>query len=82
MKRAMNFRFSQQTVNTLFLLESKLHVTKTAVIEAALKEFAKSKLSKENELLAYAGILKDTEADSVLDYISRNRHNKNKDIKL
>jgi predicted transcriptional regulator len=81
-KHAMNFRLNQQAINILVLLEKKLHTTKTAVIEAALQDFAKRKLAKQNELLSFAGLLKDDEAKDMLQHIRGNRHNKSKDIEL
>jgi hypothetical protein len=81
MKHAMNFRLNQQAINILLLLEKNMHTTKTAVIEAALEDYAKRRLPKRHELLAYAGILKNDEAEIMLNHIRASRRNKNIELR-
>jgi predicted transcriptional regulator len=82
MKQAVNFRLSAQTIHTLYLLEEKMHATKTAIIEVALQAYAKQKLHPHNGLLSFAGMLDNDEANNMLKNIKKSRRNKNKDIFL
>lgn len=82
MKRAVNFRLSNQATTTLSILEKRMHTSKTEVIEQALKLYAKTKLPQQEILLGYAGILSKDEADKMLHDIRSNRRNKNLEVKL
>jgi len=82
MKQAINFRLSNQALNTIIFLVKKLHCSKTAVIESALQLYAKKEISKQNEFLKYAGILNSEDADSMLKIIKSSKKNKNQDIEL
>jgi hypothetical protein len=76
MKQATNFRLSTKATSALQLLEKKMHTSKTAVVEMAILELAKKTLAQQNNLLAFAGILKAKEADDMLDVIKSHKHNK------
>lgn len=76
MKQVVNFRFSEQTIRTLALLQDKLHCSKTAIVEKALRLFAKKEFVKQSVILQYAGALNKQEADAMLISINENKHNK------
>jgi len=82
MKQAMNFRLSNQVISILSMLEQETHSSKTAIVEKALQYYAKKKLANQNNILQYAGILGDKEADAMLALIQSNKHNKNVDFDL
>lgn len=81
MKQVVNFRLNSKAISVLSLLEEKLHTSKTSVVEMALLEFAKKNLIKQNNLLEFAGVLSDSEADNMLSDIKTSKHNKKKEIK-
>jgi predicted transcriptional regulator len=76
MKKAVNVRLEENIILTLNQLANDLNTTKTEVIEKALKLFAKKNQKKENDLLKFAGILKNNEANSLLDDIQNNKNSK------
>ncbi|MGD9718065.1 MAG: hypothetical protein AB7U24_02400 [Sulfurimonadaceae bacterium] len=76
MKRAVNLRLEESVIVSLNRLSEELHTTKTDVIEKAIKLFAKEKKIKQNNLLQYAGALKISEADGMLDAIARDKNSK------
>jgi len=76
----MSFRFDSKTVTTLHMLERKLFVSKTSLLEKALQNYAKETLSKTNKLLEYAGILARSESDEMLRLIRGDK--KSKKIKV
>lgn len=78
----MNFRFSSETVAILSQLEESLHVSKTTVVEEAVRYYAKKKFSAKPTLLQFAGKISDKDANSMLKAIRSSRKNKNKEIKL
>lgn len=82
MKRAVNFRLSPQSINLLSILEKKLHTSKTDVVEQALQVYAQKKLTKQNSLLQFAGILDEEEAAEMLAIIKTSRQNRKKDFPL
>jgi len=82
MKQVVNFRFSEQTISILSLLENKLHCSKTAIVEKALQLFAKKTLAKQALILKFAGALSTREADTMLTSIKENKHNKQDPIEL
>ena len=75
-KHAMNFRLSYQARTTLSLLEKKLKVTKTTLIEDALQFYAKKNLSERNSLLECVGLFSDRDAEQMLDAVKTSRRNK------
>jgi hypothetical protein len=76
MRTAANFRLSQHSVSVLSILEHKLHKSKTAIMEQALHDYANKKLAHQNPLLAFAGILSESEADTISKVIASSRRNK------
>lgn len=73
---AVNFRFTEHTLEMLSLLETMLHLTKTAVIEEAISTLTKEKMSQKNTLMQFAGMLSTEEAETMLKTIKKNRRNK------
>ena len=53
MKQAVNFRLSHQAIIALSMLEKSLHTSKTAIIEQALRLYAKKKLTYQKTILQY-----------------------------
>lgn len=82
MKKATNFRLSNQTTRTLSLLEKKMHLSKTTIVEKAIQFYAKKELASQHPLLKFSGILDDDEADSMLESIREHKHNKDTEIEL
>jgi predicted transcriptional regulator len=82
MKRAVNLRMEESIIVTLNQLARELNTTKTDVIEKALKLFSKTKLKENNELLEFAGVLKNNEAQTLLDDIQANKNNKDFELNL
>lgn len=82
MKQAMNFRLSMQTIAILTTLEQKMHASKTAVVEEALRYYAEKKMHAQSGLLDFAGVLNENDADEMLNTIQKNKHNKKTEIKL
>ena len=82
MKHVVNFRLTSQAINTLSILEKKLHTSKTAIVEKALQNYAKKELLSHNPLLAYAGTLDGKEASTMLDSITSSKYNKNLEVDL
>ena len=72
MKRAVNLRLEESIILTLNQLANELNTTKTEIIERALKLFAKRNQQKQNDLLQFAGILKNNEANNLLNDIKNN----------
>ncbi len=77
MKKTIKLNLDENLILTLNKLAQELHTSKTDIIERAIKLFTKTK--KENNLLQYAGILKNQEADELLENI---KDKKNKEFKL
>ena len=82
MKRAVNLRLEESIILTLNQLANELNTTKTEVIEKALKLFSKTKQKEQNTLLQYAGILKNNEANNLLDDIKDNKNSKEFELNL
>jgi predicted transcriptional regulator len=82
MKRAVNLRLEESMILTLNQLANELNTTKTEVVEKALQLFAKNKQKKQNDLLKFAGILKNSEANSLLKDIQENKDSKDFELKL
>ena len=53
-------------------LTVELNTTKTDIIEKAINMFAQKRQKNKNNLLKYAGILKESEADKLLESIQEN----------
>jgi len=82
MKRAVNLRLEESIIIKLNQLANELNITKTEVVERALKLFSKNKQKRENELLEFAGILKNSEANNLLKEIQTNKNNKDFELNL
>ena len=82
MKRAVNLRLEESMILTLNQLANELNTTKTEVIEKALQQFCKTKQQEQNSLLEFAGILKNNEANNLLDDIQNNKNSKDYELNL
>lgn len=76
MKRAVNLRLDESVIVTLNQLTEELHATKTEVIEKAINFFSKENNLKHNQLLEFAGKLKSSDADTMLQSIADNKNSK------
>jgi len=76
MKRAVNLRLEESVIITLNQLSQELHTTKTEVIEKAIEFFSKQNNLKSNELLEFAGKLKNSDADNMLKIITDDKNSK------
>jgi predicted transcriptional regulator len=82
MKRAVNLRLDESIIIILNQLANELNTTKTEVVEKALKLFSITKQKEKNDLLEFAGILKNIEANKLLNDIQNNKYNKDFKIDL
>jgi len=82
MKRAVNLRLEEGIILTLNQLADELNTTKTEVVEKALKLFSKTKQKEQNNLLQFAGILKNNEANNLLDDIQNSKNSKEFELNL
>ena len=82
MKRAVNIRLDEQIIYVLNQLTEELKTTKTEVIERAIELFSKENKVKQNNLLQFAGIMKPSEADAMLEAIREDKNSKDVDFKL
>jgi len=82
MKRAVNLRLDENVIYTLNQLSKELHTTKTEIIEKALNLFSKNNQEQHNNLLKFAGKLKDREADKMIGDIKNNKDSKDFEFNL
>lgn len=82
MKRAVNLRLEESVIITLNQLTEGLHITKTEVIEKAISLFSKQNNLKQNQLLQFAGKLKNSDADSMLETITNDKNSKDFELDL
>ncbi|MEA2017611.1 MAG: hypothetical protein U9N59_04110 [Campylobacterota bacterium] len=82
MKRAVNLRLEENIIYTLNQLSKELHTTKTDIIEKAINIFSKENNLKKNNLLQFAGVLKNVEADKLLLDIKTNKNTKDLEFDL
>jgi len=82
MKRAVNLRLEESVIVTLNQLSEELHTTKTDVIEKAISFFSKQNNLKQNELLKFAGKLKSSDADAMLQSIRDDKNIKDFELEL
>ena len=82
MKRAVNIRLDEQVIYVLNQLTKELKTTKTEVIERAIELFSKENKIKQNTLLQFAGTIKASEADAMLEAIQEDKSSKDVDFKL
>jgi len=82
MKKAVNIRLDEQIIYTINQLSAEFNTTKTEVIEMAIKFFSNENKIKQNNLLKFAGALKASEADAMLNAIKEDKTLKDKDFQL
>ena len=82
MKRAVNLRLEESVIVTLNQLTEELNTTKTEVIEKAISFFSKQNNLKQNQLLQFAGKLKNSDADNMLQSIVDNKNSKDFELDL
>ena len=82
MKRAVNLRLEESVIITLNKLAEELHTTKTEVIEKAISFFSKQNNLKHNQLLQFAGKLKSSDAEKMLQSIVDDKSSKDFELKL
>jgi hypothetical protein len=66
MRQSANFRLDNTVITTITVLAKDLHLSKTAIIEKAVTQFAALHVNKRSELLQFAGALPPDEADNML----------------
>ena len=76
MKRAVNLRLEESIIYTIQQISEELHTTKTDVIERAIAFFSSQHHKPKNNLLPFAGKLKSTEADAMLEAIRQDKDTK------
>jgi hypothetical protein len=82
MKRAVNLRLEENIIVTLNQLTKELHTTKTEVIEKAIGFFSKQNNLQQNQLLEFAGKLKNSDVDNILNSINENKNSKDFELDL
>jgi hypothetical protein len=82
MKQPTNFRLDDAVITTITVLAKDLRLSKTAIIEKAVTQFADLHANKRNALLQFAGALPPDEADNMLIAIQASKANKEFDLDL
>lgn len=82
MKKAVNLRLDENVILILNQLSNEFNTTKTEIVEKSLKLFSKIKYKEQNELLQFAGILKEKEATKLLDDVRNNKNSKDFELDL
>ncbi len=82
MKRAINLRLEENVIVTLNQLSKELHTTKTDIVEKAINFFSKQNNIQQNQLLSFAGKLKKSDADAMLQAIEKDKNSKDFDLDL
>jgi len=82
MKRAVNLRLDENVIYTLNQLSKELNTTKTDIVEKALHLFSKNNQEQHNNLLKFAGKLKDREANKMIEDIKNNKDSKDFEFNL
>ncbi len=82
MKRAVNVRLDEQIICTLDKLSKELNSTKTEIIERAIELFSKENSIKKNNLLKFAGSIKSSDANAMLNSINSDKTAKDIDFRL
>ena len=82
MKTPVNFRLEDSTLSLLKQLTAARHTTQTAIIEAAVRLYARQQNLRAHPLSRYAGILAAEEADAMLTDIRESRQDKAWEFKL
>ncbi len=76
MKRAINIRLEERTILLLNRLSKEFQMTKTEIIEKAIEHFSKESHHEKNHLMKFAGVLREKDADDMLEAIREDRNNK------
>lgn len=76
MKKAIQLQLDERVILRLNQLTEELHTTKTDIIEKSLKLFSKQNKTPQNDLLRFAGTLKESEADTMIDTIQKDKDTK------
>ena len=76
-----NIALDNRLLATIASLAKQLKTTKEEIIKNAIASYAE-KAQKKNQLMSFAGILDEDEADDMLDAIYQNRKNKDTEIQL
>lgn len=76
MKKVVNIRLDENILITLEKLSKELNTTKTDIIEKSIQFFSKQKNQKQNNILKFAGILEDKQADKILQDIQNSKNSK------
>ena len=82
MKRAINLRLEENVIVTLNQLSEELHTTKTDIVEKAINFFSKQNNIQQNQLLSFAGKLKKSDTDAMLQAIEKDKNSKDFDLDL
>ncbi len=82
MKRAVNIRLEENVIITLNQLSEELHTTKTDIIEKAISFFSKQNNIQHNQLLDFAGKLKKSDADTMLQTIKNDKNLKDFELDI
>ena len=82
MKRAVNLRLEESVIYTLNQLSEELHSTKTEIIEKAINLFSNQNHLKQNQLLQFAGKLKKSDAEGILNSIATSKNSKDFELDL
>ena len=82
MKRAINVRLEENIIVTLEKLSQEMQTTKTEVIEKAIKLFSKQNAKQNSDLMEFAGILGEGEADAMLEKIKADNSSKDFAVSL
>ena len=82
MKRAVNLRLDESVIVTLNKLSDEMHSTKTEIIEKAIELFSKQNHLHQNQLLKFAGKLKKSDAENMLNSIKNDKNSKDFELDL
>jgi len=82
MKKAVNLRLDEGIIIVLNQLSKELNTTKTEVVEKAIQLFSKNNKTSHNNLIQFAGKLKDTDATKMLEAIMNDKNTKNFDLEM
>ena len=76
MKHAVNVRLEERIVYTIGQLAEQMQTTKTEIIEKAVEMFARNHYKAKDDLLEFAGVLKPSDAENILEAVSRDKDTK------
>ncbi len=76
-----NLVLDNNLLSTISSLAERMKTTREDVVKMAVNSYAK-KVSEKNQLMQFAGILEDNEADEMLKTIYDNRQNKETELRV